>query len=61
MILQTKVIVQKEANNTISYASKMVLLGTCFSENIGAQLEHFKFQKVQNPFGILFHPKEIKT
>jgi lysophospholipase L1-like esterase len=61
MILQTKVIVQKEANNPISYASKMVLLGSCFSENIGAQLDHFKFQTVQNPFGILFHPKAIKT
>lgn len=61
MILQTKVIVQKEANNPISYASKMVLLGSCFSENIGAQLDHFKFQNVQNPFGILFHPKAIKT
>ena len=61
MILQTKVIIQKEANNPISYASKMVLLGSCFSENIGAQLDHFKFQTVQNPYGILFHPKAIKT
>ena len=61
MILQTKVILPKEANNPISYASKMVLLGSCFSENIGAQLDHFKFQTVQNPFGILFHPKAIKT
>ncbi len=60
MILQTKVTLQKEAKNPISYASKIVLLGSCFSENIGDQLNYFKFQTVQNPFGILFHPKAIK-
>ena len=60
MILQTKVPLQKEAKNPISYASKIVLLGSCFSENIGDQLNYFKFQTVQNPFGILFHPKAIK-
>ncbi len=60
MILQTKVTLQKEAKSPISYASKIVLLGSCFSENIGDQLNHFKFQTVQNPFGILFHPKAIK-
>ena len=60
MILQTKVILKKEVISPISYASKIVLLGSCFSENIGNQLNHFKFQTVQNPFGILFHPKAIK-
>lgn len=60
MILQTKVILKKEDRNPISYASKIVLLGSCFSEHIGNQLKHFKFQTVQNPFGILFHPKAIK-
>ncbi|MEN8913245.1 MAG: GSCFA domain-containing protein [Polaribacter sp.] len=60
MILQTKVTLQKEAKNPISYASKIVLLGSCFSENIGDQLNYFKFQTIQNPFGILFHPKAIK-
>jgi hypothetical protein len=60
MILQTKVILKKEGRNPISYASKIVLLGSCFSENIGNQLNYFKFQTVQNPFGILFHPTAIK-
>ena len=60
MILQTKVPLQKEAKNPISYASKIVLLGSCFSENIGDQLNYFKFQTIQNPFGILFHTKAIK-
>ena len=60
MILQTKVVLKKEVRNPISYASKILLLGSCFSENMSEKLKHFKFQTVQNPFGILFHPKAIK-
>ncbi|MEP5546511.1 GSCFA domain-containing protein, partial [Maribacter dokdonensis] len=32
----------------------------CFSENIGAKLSYYKFQGIQNPFGILFHPLAIE-
>jgi len=39
----------------------MLLLGSCFSENIGAKFEYYKFQSEVNPFGILFHPKAIAT
>ncbi len=35
-------------------------MGSCFVENIGAKLEYFKFQNLQNPFGILFHPLAIE-
>ena len=61
MKLQTKIVLKKEERNPISYSSKILLLGSCFSENIGDQLNYFKFQTIQNPFGILFHPKAIKT
>jgi lysophospholipase L1-like esterase len=37
------------------------MLGSCFSENIGSKLNHFKFQATQNPLGILFHPKAIEN
>ncbi|MBR9855432.1 MAG: GSCFA domain-containing protein, partial [Algicola sp.] len=37
------------------------LLGSCFVENIGAKLEYFQFQQLQNPFGILFHPLAIEN
>ncbi|WP_233494452.1 GSCFA domain-containing protein [Mesonia sp. K7] len=40
--------------------SKILLLGSCFSENIGAKFDYFKFQTLQNPFGILFHPYGIE-
>lgn len=60
MNLQTQIPLEKEARNPISYDSKVFLLGSCFSENIGNKLEYFRFQSQQNPFGILFHPKAIE-
>jgi hypothetical protein len=61
MDLQTKIILKKETKNRINYNSKLVLLGSCFSKNIGNKLTYFKFQTHQNPFGILFHPKAIEN
>lgn len=61
MKLQTNIKLKKQEHNLIDYNSKLLLLGSCFSENIGSELEYFKFQSVSNPFGILFHPKAIET
>jgi lysophospholipase L1-like esterase len=61
MNLQTQISIQKEVYNPINYESKIFLLGSCFSENIGNKLAYYKFQSEQNPFGILFHPKAIEN
>ena len=61
MNLQTKIPLTKQSNNLIDYHSDILLIGSCFSENIGKKLEYFKFQNLQNPFGILFHPKAIEN
>lgn len=61
MNLQTKIPLSKQSDNLIDYNSKLLLLGSCFSENIGNKLEYFKFQSYHNPFGILFHPKAIEN
>ncbi len=61
MDLQTKLPLKQQSHNLIDYNSKLLLLGSCFSENIGNKLSYFKFQVNQNPFGILFHPKAIET
>ena len=60
MKLQTNLSIKKQADNQIDYSSKIFLLGSCFSENIGNKLSYYKFQSQQNPFGILFHPKAIE-
>lgn len=61
MNLQTKIPLQKQSSNLIDYHSNVLLLGSCFVENIGNKLTYFKFQNLQNPFGILFQPKAIET
>jgi hypothetical protein len=59
MKLQTQIPLQK-AKNQIDYSSHILLLGSCFSENIGAKFSYFKFRNTQNPLGILFHPLAIE-
>lgn len=61
MKLQTHISLSKIIKNLIDYNSKVILLGSCFSDNIGKKLRYHKFQSVLNPFGILFHPKAIES
>lgn len=59
MNFTTKIPISK-SNTPISYDSKIVLLGSCFAENIGEKFEYFKFQNTVNPFGIIFNPVSIE-
>jgi GSCFA family. len=61
MKLQTTLNLQNNTTDLIDYNSKIMLLGSCFSANIGAKLNYYKFNAIVNPFGILFHPKAIET
>ena len=45
--------------NKINYNSKILLLGSCFSTNIGQILESYSFNIVSNPFGVLYNPESI--
>ena len=60
MNLQTKISLKPQQHNQIDYNSNILLIGSCFVENIGEKLNYFKFQNTINPFGILFHPKAIE-
>jgi hypothetical protein len=42
--------------NQLQHGDKIVLMGSCFSENIGAKLRYFGFDALVNPFGTIFHP-----
>jgi hypothetical protein len=57
---RTNIQLQKEENQ-IDYTSKLLLIGSCFSENISKKLAYYKFDVASNPFGILFNPKAIET
>ncbi|MGZ4099774.1 MAG: GSCFA domain-containing protein [Bacteroidia bacterium] len=43
----------------INHKSKLFLIGSCFSENIGNLLSSNKFHSHSNPNGILFNPASI--
>jgi hypothetical protein len=45
--------------NKFGYHSKILLMGSCFTENIGKKLQDLKFPVVLNPFGILYNPASI--
>lgn len=60
MDFRTQITVQ-EKEPKIDYQSKVFLLGSCFVENMGEKLEFYKFQNLQNPFGILYHPAALET
>ncbi len=60
MNFRTNIQLKKERNQ-IDYDSKLMLFGSCFSENIHKKLAYFKFNTASNPFGILFNPIAIES
>ena len=43
----------------ISYKDRIMMLGSCFSDNIGKQLQDLGFNVCVNPFGTLYNPESI--
>ena len=58
MKLQTQLSLDKQTP-AIDYHSKLVLLGSCFAENMAEKFSYYKFQNEVNPLGVLFHPVAI--
>ncbi len=49
----------KEFNEKIALRDSIMLMGSCFTEQIGNKLSDHKFRILQNPNGILFNPVSI--
>ena len=58
MELQTKVNI-KPSEEKIGYQDKILLLGSCFADNIGEKFSEHYFQTTINPFGTLYNPASI--
>lgn len=43
----------------IQYRDQLLLMGSCFAEEIGARLQQFHFDALVNPHGILYNPISI--
>lgn len=60
--MQFRTIIPINKNDSpINYESKIMSIGSCFSENIGNLLNDYKFDITVNPLGILFHSTAIKN
>ena len=60
MKLQTPVADEK-CKVGISYKDKIMMLGSCFTDNIGRQLADYGFDVCINPFGTLYNPASIAS
>ena len=47
------------AARQIGYGDKILLLGSCFADNMGAKFAEHYFQATINPFGTLYNPASI--
>jgi len=50
----------KQEKNQITYNSNILLIGSCFSDNISKKLSYYQFKHLTNPFGILLNPLAIE-
>jgi hypothetical protein len=51
----------KRSNLNFTHRDGIVMMGSCFSENIGAILKRFRFDVETNSHGILFNPISISN
>ena len=45
----------------INHKQQLIVLGSCFAENIGQRIKQLQFKANINPFGILYNPLSIAT
>lgn len=58
MKLQTVIEIEKP-DFKLDYTTRIMLIGSCFVENIGQKLDHFGFQVDINPCGIVYNPLSV--
>lgn len=49
----------QKSQTQITYGRKIMMVGSCFTEEIGNRLQQLKFDILQNPNGILYDPISI--
>ena len=58
MNLQTKITVAAP-DFSIDYNSRLMMLGSCFAENMGSKFSYYKFDVDVNPCGIIYNPLSV--
>ena len=49
----------QEAAEKLDYSSRILMLGSCFTTEIGQILKDYRFDVMINPFGVLYNPCSI--
>ncbi|MFL5788590.1 MAG: GSCFA domain-containing protein [Flavisolibacter sp.] len=49
----------KKLPDPINHNHQLLLIGSCFTENIAARLRSYKFHSIDNPNGIIFNPVSV--
>ncbi len=52
-------LVPQKSNILINYSDSLFLVGSCFTENMGAKFKHHLFSVYENSHGILFNPISV--
>lgn len=50
----------KPSELAIQYPQNLMLIGSCFTENMGAKFKYHLFETKENPHGILFNPVSVQ-
>ena len=48
-------------DSPLTYNNPVMLIGSCFTENIGERLQELKFPADVNPFGVIYNPLSVKN
>ncbi len=59
MNFRTPIKVEK-LKRQISHKSAVIMLGSCFTDNVGEYLNRYLFDVTINPFGVIYNPMSVK-
>lgn len=59
MKFRTEIHIPK-AYHSLSYRKPVLMMGSCFTENIGSYLGNYLFNCIVNPFGVTYNPFSLK-
>jgi len=49
-----------ESDFDLTYKKKSMLIGSCFTDNVGEKLWYYRFPVLINPFGVMYNPISVK-
>jgi len=50
----------KKSEHRLSYRKPLLMMGSCFTENMGSYLSNYLFKCTVNPFGVTYNPFSLK-